>query len=280
MARPILQEIAVDGSSLALRYSELLHSTLPSASRFQVLVNGIRRSVSGSAVLAVDGKTIRLNLTTPILSTDRVSISYISVNGLDKPGFGEIRSASGGENAAYFRNLAAPNLTSIPPTVTIVSDKTVFKTGETALITFSFSRNPGMSFSTGVVDVSGGSLSSLMGTGTTYTAIFIPTPGREGPGSITLPPGSWNDIFGNIDCSRERFHSRLIRVLAMLAISYTAVECFPMMMMVLARPFLPWRYMYDQRIPSLDQFKRDFYGYLNLLFERDDHMFTLRGTSV
>jgi hypothetical protein len=81
MAIPSLVELAVDGTMLALRYSEVLNSILPSFGRFQVSVNGIRRSITGPAMLRGGGTTIRLNLATPILAADTVRVTYVSVNG-------------------------------------------------------------------------------------------------------------------------------------------------------------------------------------------------------
>ena len=113
MAIPNLVELAIDGTALALRYSDTLNSILPSFSRFQVSVNGIRRSLTGPAMLRGGGTTIRLNFATPILATDTVAVTYANVNGFDKVGFGDIRSLSTNQRAAFFRNLTGTNLTGI-----------------------------------------------------------------------------------------------------------------------------------------------------------------------
>jgi hypothetical protein len=197
MATPILVEIAVDSTALALRYSEILNGILPSFSRFQVTVNGARRSITGPAMLRGGGTTIRLNLATPILASDTVSVTYTSVNGFDRAGFGDIRSLSTYQRASFFRNLTATNLTGIANSVTINSNDTSIITGETAQITFAFNRNPGTSFSSGDVSVSGGSLSNLYGSSITYTATFTPTANSQGTASIAIASGSWNDVFDN-----------------------------------------------------------------------------------
>jgi len=113
VAIPSLVELAIDGTALALRYSDTLNSILPSFSRFQVSVNGVRRSLTGPAMLRGGGTTIRLNLATPILATDTVAITYGSVNGFDKAGYGDIRSLSTNQRAAFFRNTKVSNIT--PP---------------------------------------------------------------------------------------------------------------------------------------------------------------------
>jgi hypothetical protein len=108
-----LVELIAKESFVELRYSDTLNSILPSFSRFQVSVNGVRRSLTGPAMLRGGGTTIRLNLATPIQATDTVAITYGSVNGLDKVGFGDIRSLSTNQKAAFFRNQKAANIT--PP---------------------------------------------------------------------------------------------------------------------------------------------------------------------
>jgi hypothetical protein len=197
MAIPTLVELAIDGTALALRYSNILNSILPSYSRFQVSVNGIRRSLTGPAMLRGGGTTIRLNLATPILATDTVAITYGSVNGFDKAGYGDIRSLSTNQRAAFFRNNTATNLTGIANSVTINSNDTLITTGETALVSFAFNRNPGTSFSSGDVTVSAGSLSNFNGSITNYYATFTPTANTEGTASIAIATGSWHDVFEN-----------------------------------------------------------------------------------
>ena len=197
MAIPSLFELAVDGTMLALRYSEILNSILPSFGRFQVSVNGIRRSITGPAMLRGGGTTIRLNLATPILATDTVAVTYVSVNGFDRTGFGDIRSLSTYQTASFFRNFNATNLTGIANSATITSNDYLISTGETALISFAFSRNPGTSFNSGDVSVSGGSLSNLNGSSSSYSATFTPSANTEGTASIAIATGSWHDIFEN-----------------------------------------------------------------------------------
>ena len=205
MAIPSLVELAVDGTMLALRYSEVLNSILPSFGRFQVSVNGIRRSITGPAMLRGGGTTIRLNLATPILATDTVAVTYVSVNGFDRTGFGDIRSLSTYQTAAFFRNFNATNLTGIANSATINSNDSLITTGETALITFAFSRNPGTSFSSSDVSVSGGSLSDLNGSSSSYSATFTPSANTEVTASIAIATGSWHDIFENAGAGAELY---------------------------------------------------------------------------
>jgi hypothetical protein len=197
MAIPSLLSMAVDGSTLALYFSEPIKSILPSRNRFQVLVNGVRNFTSANATLT-NGDTIRLALTTPIPAGATVSVSYLNVNGFDSFGYGDIRSISTNQTAAFFRTRATSNLTGTPAASVAISSSTAsLKGGETATITFSFSRDPGSSFSSGDISLSGGTLSALSGSGLTRTAAFSPTAGSSGIASITVAGGTYTDIFGN-----------------------------------------------------------------------------------
>ena len=197
MAIPSLLSMAVDGSTLALYFSEPIKAVLPSRNRFQVFVNGVRNFTSADATLT-NGDTIRLALTTPIPAGATVTVSYLSVNGFDRVGYGDIRSTSTNQTAAFFRTRVTSNLTGTPAASVAISSSTAsLRVGESATITFSFSRNPGSSFSSGDISLSGGTLSALSGSGLTRTAVFTPTAGSSGTASITVGAAIYTDIFGN-----------------------------------------------------------------------------------
>jgi hypothetical protein len=87
------------------------------------------------------------------------------------------------------------------PTLAITSSAAGLYLGQTATITFTFSEDPGGSFtwdgSTGDVVVIGGTLSAISGTGLTRTATFTPAAASSGTASITVPAGSYTDAAGN-----------------------------------------------------------------------------------
>ncbi|MFS2213322.1 Ig-like domain-containing protein [Telluria sp. Tellsp104] len=88
------------------------------------------------------------------------------------------------------------------PTVTITSDAAALKAGETATVTFTFSEDPGASFTwngtQGDVVVSGGTLSAISGSGLVRTATFTPDASTDGgTASITIGAGSYADAAGN-----------------------------------------------------------------------------------
>ena len=85
-------------------------------------------------------------------------------------------------------------------TLSISSDDTTLLAGQTATLIFSFSADPGTSFTLGDVTVSGsgGGLASISGSGLTRTAVFTPIAGLDsGTASISVSAGSYTDIAGN-----------------------------------------------------------------------------------
>ena len=71
---PELSAAAVDGSTLTLTYNETLDgSSEPATSAFSVTVNGNARRVTG---VSVDGRTVSLDLASPVASGDTVAVSY------------------------------------------------------------------------------------------------------------------------------------------------------------------------------------------------------------
>jgi hypothetical protein len=88
------------------------------------------------------------------------------------------------------------------PTLAITSNVATLKAGDTATITFTFSEDPGSTFtwngSSGDVVVSGGALGAISGTGLTRTATFTPTAStNSGTASITVAGATYTDAAGN-----------------------------------------------------------------------------------
>ena len=84
------------------------------------------------------------------------------------------------------------------PTLVITNDQSVLKAGETATITFTFSEDPGATFTLGDVTVGGGTLGATSGSGLTLTATFTPTANtNNGTASITVAAGAYTDAAGN-----------------------------------------------------------------------------------
>ena len=82
------------------------------------------------------------------------------------------------------------------PTLQITSDKSLIKSGETATLTFTFSETV-TGFDSSDVTTSNGTLGTLSGSGTTYTAIFTPTTNYRGTATINIADGKFSDAAGN-----------------------------------------------------------------------------------
>ncbi|MEJ5990113.1 Ig-like domain-containing protein [Ramlibacter sp. PS3R-8] len=109
-----------------------------------------------------------------------------------------VRAIDAAGNTSSASSGLAVTIDTTAPAVAITSDRAALAAGETATITFSFTENPGASFTLGDVAVSGGTLGALSGAGITRTATFTPTASTDGGvASITLSAGSWADAAGN-----------------------------------------------------------------------------------
>ncbi len=86
---------------------------------------------------------------------------------------------------------------STPPAASITTDHATLRAGETATVTFTFSEDPGLTFSAADVTVSGGTLGSISGSGAIRTATFTPTAGSQGTAGLEVGAGSYADVAGN-----------------------------------------------------------------------------------
>ncbi|MFZ9862375.1 MAG: Ig-like domain-containing protein, partial [Gemmataceae bacterium] len=82
------------------------------------------------------------------------------------------------------------------PTVTITSNRSSLKFGETASVSFVLSE-PSANFDVSDITVSGGSLSGFSGTGTSYTATFTPTSNSTASGVIQVLANKFSDAANN-----------------------------------------------------------------------------------
>ena len=150
--------------------------------------------VSGGTLSAISGSgTMRTASFTPTadMASGRASITVAAGSYTDAAGN---RGAAGTMPSIRFDTLA--------PSLTITSDVDAVNTGGTAHITFSFSEDPGNTFSwdgsTGNVVVSGGTLGEITGEGLTRHAAFTPSANlASGSASITVASGTYTDAAGN-----------------------------------------------------------------------------------
>lgn len=106
-----------------------------------------------------------------------------------------VTDAAGNVGAAHAQ---AYVLDTSAPALAITSNKSTLKSGETATVTFTFSEDPGVSFTTGDVSITGGALGALSGSGLTRSATFTPTADTNGGSAgITVAAGLYTDTAGN-----------------------------------------------------------------------------------
>ena len=82
------------------------------------------------------------------------------------------------------------------PTLTITTDDSSLTIGETAAITFTWSETV-TGFADADITTTGGTLSTISGSGTTYTATFTPTASSTTDGVITVGANAVTDLSGN-----------------------------------------------------------------------------------
>ncbi|MCX6513349.1 MAG: Ig-like domain-containing protein, partial [Actinobacteria bacterium] len=83
------------------------------------------------------------------------------------------------------------------PTVSIAANASTLKSGQTSTLTFTLSEASN-DFVVGDITVSGGTLSSFTGSGTSYTVVFTPTTNTQsGTGSVSVALGTFTDAAGN-----------------------------------------------------------------------------------
>ncbi|GAB3470102.1 hypothetical protein GCM10027321_40080 [Massilia terrae] len=146
--------------------------------------------VSGGTLSALSGTgTVRTAVFTPTADTNAGTASITVASGVYSDAAG---------NAGGAGTTPAIQFDTLVPTVAITSDKSALKIGEAATITFTFSEDPGASFTSGDLAISGGTLGAISGTGATRTAVFTPTAGTNGgTASITIDAGKYTDAAGN-----------------------------------------------------------------------------------
>ncbi|MBD8564745.1 DUF4347 domain-containing protein [Oxalobacteraceae sp. CFBP 8763] len=183
------------------------------------ITNAGTLSFSGTSAAGDSSSTVRVfvdsngNATydagTDATGTATVNDGVWTVNGINVASLADgnynvystVMSASGSLVSARSAGLGI-TLDRTAPTLAITSNSAALKAGETATITFTFSEDPGATFtwdgSVGDVQVSGGTLSAISGSGVIRTATFTPTAStNSGAASISVPGAAWTDTAGN-----------------------------------------------------------------------------------
>nr|WP_156478466.1 Ig-like domain-containing protein [Vibrio cidicii] len=128
-------------------------------------------------------------------------------------------------DAAGNSNTASSQLSmtvdSLVPSVTITSDKSALKAGETATITFTLSE-ASSDFTESDITVSGGSLSGFAGSGSSYTATFTPADESTASGTIDVATGTFTDASGNSNSAATPISISVDTVLPTVTITSTS----------------------------------------------------------
>jgi len=100
------------------------------------------------------------------------------------------------DDAVHGKELWELPLDVVAPTVTITSDLSALGLGQAAVVTFVLSE-PSPNFGINAVTVAGGKCVSFTGSGTTYSATFVPRGGFVGTATIEVAAGAFTDAAGN-----------------------------------------------------------------------------------
>ena len=171
---------AGETATITITFSEDPSSTFTNA---DIAVNGgMLSAISGAGLTRTATFTPTANLASGSASITVAAHSYTDAAG----------------NSGGASSMPSIGLDTLAPTLAITSDKSALRAGETAAITFTFSEDPGSTFSNADIAVSGGMLSAISGTGLTRTATFTPTANLAiGSASITVAAHSYTDAAGN-----------------------------------------------------------------------------------
>jgi large repetitive protein len=183
--RPVINAIATDNIINASEVGTAITGTAEAGASVQ-LVLGTGEQARTVAVMA-DGSG---NWTHTLGSADLAALgtgqTQVTAVQIDK---------AGNESYATLKNLTVDT---VAPTVTLSSNQDRLSAGQTAIVTFSFSEDPGSSFTSADLTVSGGTLGALSGSGLTRTATFTPTPNATGVANISVTAASYTDAVGNL----------------------------------------------------------------------------------
>ncbi|MCY2971735.1 MAG: Ig-like domain-containing protein, partial [Planctomycetota bacterium] len=106
-------------------------------------------------------------------------------------------------------NTAATQLSvtvdTIAPTITITSDRSTLKSGQTATITFTLSEAASTALISSNITVAGGTLGTLSNSGLIYTATFTPTANTTTTATFNVAAATFTDAAGNNNPAATQF---------------------------------------------------------------------------
>jgi Ca2+-binding RTX toxin-like protein len=175
------------GSNIVLSFSEPIQKGTGNI----VISNGTDiRSISvTSAQVTVSGSTVTINPSADLLANSLYSVQMSA---------GIIRDIAGNDyvGIAKTTDLNFSTLDTVAPAIALSTNKVSLHAGDTANITFTLSE-VSTSFAVSDLTISGGTISSFAGSGTTYTALFTPTANSTTIGLVHVTTGVFTDAAGN-----------------------------------------------------------------------------------
>jgi len=134
-------------------------------------------------------------------STNNASVSVAS---------GVFTDAAGNTNAdgSDANNKITLAVDTVVPTIALSANKTALIAGDTTTISFTLSESS-TNFVAGDITVSGGTLSNFSGSGTTYTALFTPTPNSTNNASVSVASGVFTDAAGNTNADGSDANNKI-----------------------------------------------------------------------
>jgi len=185
---PTVSSISASSSTLKSGQTSTLTFTLSEAAS-DFVVGDI--TVSGGTLSSFTG----------VSSTSYTVVFTPTAN--TQSGTGSISVASGAFSDAAGNSNTASSTTSItydtqaPSVSSISASSSTLKSGQTSTLTITLSESS-TTFVIGDITVSGGTLSSFTGSGSSYTVVFTPTANTQsGTGSISVASGAFTDAAGN-----------------------------------------------------------------------------------
>ena len=206
---PTVLRATVHGSALALTWDEPLDAgSVPGPEAFALAGGDQSRRVTGLSVL---GSTAVLTVAPAVVTEAGLVVSYTRPEGASAP---VLRDRAGNEVADIVR-LAVENETAASPSVALIAANVAepVRAEFTATVIFSV---PVTGLTAAEIEVSGGTVSSLAGSGAVYTLGIQPEADIEGEVSVRLPAGAAENSANQSSLGAERTFSADTRAPALV----------------------------------------------------------------
>ncbi len=205
--------LASNNSTIAVTFSEAVYNTSGGSGSLDVADFVFSMSSGG-----IGGATLASTTPSSISVSSNTYTLGISLSGTPNGGetlnvtpastsiydiAGNAASTSQSNNSATLNDVTGPTMTIAASNGMVLITDGATTNNSTISLTFTSSESTS-NFAVGDVTVSGGSLSSFSGSGTTYTATF--TPSAEGTTTIDVAEGTFTDAANNNNSAADQFN--------------------------------------------------------------------------